>query len=169
MTSSLSASKEEKITILRKWEPIQSKFWSLKERGNCRAGKSDVKPGDWVSIAPKCSRRFSFSGTKYITAQLRNETRITRYDHANNFVRLQVNQDEPENLFYKCVDDICGFHTNQIWSPVFNLTISNEYDFTDISIQINVFEVKCTFYNKTELAWSKSGVVSGDQVIIMQH
>ena len=110
-------------------------------------------------------RRYTFAGTKYISIQLRNESSITRYDHANNFIRLQINQNDPEKLFFKCLDETCGFHTNQIWSPVYNLTISNEYDFTDVSVQLNVFEVNCTFYNETELAWSKSGVVSGDQAL----
>ena len=36
---------------------------------------------------------------------------------------------------------------------------------TILPVQLNVFEVNCTFYNETELVWLKAGVVSGDQAL----
>ena len=65
--------------------------------------------------------------------------------------------------FYNSDSD-CDFENNDVYNPVYNLTISNFFEFASIGVLINVYEVNCSYYDRPNDRWSNSGVVGGKQV-----
>ena len=62
-----------------------------------------------------------------------------------------------------CSGKICHFNQNQLFQNVSKIEIHNRCQFASITVNVNVFDVSCKFYDTEYNEWLNDGVVPGEQ------